>query len=381
MVASSSKVISLFLMLVLFPLASLQAQIPMERVLSRVTIPAQGDLRGLVDTVGFAQRAEQMDVIVRRAEELERQAIRDNQKKYGLTDESRFIYGISPHDDYMLAGRTYVHVHRYIRAKTVILLGNAHWSETFGIRNKLIFGDFKRWRGPYGPVPISALREEILLNLPESDYVINRTVVATEHSLEALVPFVQYYNREVEIVPILVPFTEWKKMDRIASDLARAVAKVLQEHGLRLSQDVAILCSTDGQHYGDYGWSYYDYHPYGCTADGYKKAMALDDRLVNDYLTGQATTEKVQGLFASLIDEHNISKYRVTWCGRFSVTMATDFVVHLVGELEHRRPEGVFLRHSSSIHDQWLPLWKLGMGITGDTNLHHFVTYVAVGFR
>lgn len=378
---SNGRAVLLLLWVVLAPLSSLQAQIPMERVLSRITIPAQGDLRGLVDTVGFAHRAEQMDFVVQKAEELEKEAILKNQKKFGLTEDSRFIFGICPHDDYMLAGRTYVHIQRYIHAKTVILLGNAHWSETFKIRNRFIFGDFKEWRGPYGPIPISSLRAEILKELPENDYTVNRTVVATEHSLEALVPFLQHYNRNVEIVPILVPFTEWRRMDRLADDLAGAVARVLKRHGLKLGEDVAILCSTDGQHYGDYGWSYYNYHPFGCTPDGYKKAMALDEELVTRYLTGPATTERVHKLFGRLIDEKNISNYRITWCGRFSVTMATDFAIHLTEKMQHRRLQGVFLRHSSSIHDRWLPLWKLGMGITGDTNLHHFVTYIAVGFK
>ncbi|MEZ5000386.1 MAG: AmmeMemoRadiSam system protein B [Bacteroidales bacterium] len=36
-------------------------------------------------------------------------------------------------------------------------------------------------------------------------YLVNDSMHNIEHSLESMVPFLQYYNREVEIVPILVP--------------------------------------------------------------------------------------------------------------------------------------------------------------------------------
>ncbi|RMD99035.1 MAG: AmmeMemoRadiSam system protein B, partial [Calditrichaeota bacterium] len=77
----------------------------------------------------------------------------------------------------------------------------------------------------------------------------------------------------------------------------------------------------------------------------------------------------------------NISNYKITWCGRFSVTFATNFAIRLVKAVEHRPLTGYFLRHGSSLQDPWLPLGKYHMGITADVNLHHFVTYLAVGFK
>jgi AmmeMemoRadiSam system protein B len=245
----------------------------------------------------------------------------------------------------------------------------------------LIFGDFRTWRGPYGPVKISKLRDQLLSKLPPRDVTVNRSLVETEHSLEAMIPFLQYYRRDVEIVPILVPFTEWRSMNRLAEELAEAVSQVIGPTGAKLGTDVAILCSTDGMHYGDYGWSYYDYHPFGCDADGYKKAMELDRRMVNDDLVGETTIEKTHRLFARLIDENNISNYRITWCGRFSVTFASIFARRVVQRLENRTLAGLFLRHGSSLQDPWLPLAQYHLGATGDSNLHHFVTYTAMGFK
>jgi len=278
------------------------AQIPMEKILNRVSVPAEEDLRGLVDTIGFPHTAEQMDFIAVQCEKLEKKALKANRKRLGLNDQTSFIYAISPHDDYMLAARNYVHLYPYIKAKTVILIGNAHWSEAFGVRNRLIMGDFKFWRGPYGPVAISPLRDEIISSMPSEDIKVSRTILETEHSLEALIPFMQYYNRNVEIIPILVPFTGWSQENQLARELVQVVSKILKKRGLVLGKDIAILCSTDGQHYGDYGWSYYDFHPFGCDADGYKQSMKLDETLVNNYLTGPLSVSNIHALYGKLIN-------------------------------------------------------------------------------
>jgi len=358
----------------------LHSPVPMERVLRRISLPSSGSVRGLVDTTGFAHRADQMDRVVPFAKEMEASLVAENERQFGLSNRTRFVFGICPHDDYMLAGRVYYHVHRYVRARTVFLLGNAHWAETFGIRNRLIFGAFRYWRGPYGKIPVSPWRDQILNQLPDHCYVINRTVVETEHSLEAQIPFLQFFNREVTIVPVLVPFMEWDRLVQVAEHLAQIVARLVKSEGLKLGSDVTILCSTDGQHYGDYGWSYYDFHPFGCNAEGYEKAMALDRELVQRYLTGGLAEEKIRGLYVHLVDDKDIRRYRISWCGRFAVSFAACFAARLVSIVEGRTLDGHFLRHSSSIGERWLPLWDLGLGLTGDANLHHFVTYVGVGF-
>lgn len=205
-------------------------QIPMASVLGRVAVPSQGDLRGLVDVVGFPQRADQMDFIGKTCEDLERDAIRNNQQQHGLSDGTALVCGVCPHDDYMLAGRVYSHVQRYMKARTIILIGNAHWSEAFGIRGKLIFDDFKRWRGPYGPVAVSSARDRVIAKLPAGSYTVNRKLAETEHSLEAQIPYLQYYNRKAEILPILIPFSDWSTLDRLGKELAQAVADVAREH-------------------------------------------------------------------------------------------------------------------------------------------------------
>ncbi len=228
---------------------------------------------------------------------------------------------------------------------------------------------------------VSPIRGEILKKLDPSSYVVNRQIVETEHSEEALIPFLQYYNRNVEIVPILVPFMPWQDVERLGGQLSDAVAAVVKAHGWKLGRDVAVLCSGDGQHYGDYGWSYYDFHPYGTDADGYKKSLDLDQRLIDSYLTGELQPAKPHSLFGELVDEADIGKYRATWCCRFALPFGLNFAAALTRKVEGRALTGHLLKTGSSLSTPWLPVERFKMGLTGDANLHHFVTYAAIGYR
>jgi AmmeMemoRadiSam system protein B len=360
---------------------AVNGQIPIDRVLKRVAVPSAGGQRGLVDIVGFPQTAEQMTAIGEMCERLEKDEIAAVQQRHGFSPATKLVAGWCPHDDYMLAGRVYAHVERYIKAKTVILIGNAHWSEAFGVREKLVFDDFERWRGPYAPVRVSPIRAEILAHLSPESSIVNRSMVETEHSLEALVPFLQYYNRSVEIVPILVPVMPWDQIQARAADLARAIGTVMTSHHWKLGEDVAILVSGDGQHYGDYGWSYYDYHPFGCDAPGYQQAMELDHRLVSSYMAGPVESSRIKALFSELVDQDDVGKYKITWCGRFAVPLGITMAGMLTQALEHRALTGYPLREGTSLAFPRLPLETMKLGLTGDANLHHFVTYQAVGFK
>jgi hypothetical protein len=218
-------------------------------------------------------------------------------------------------------------------------------------------------------VRASPLRAEILKDMPASSVTVNRAMVETEHSLEALVPYLQYYNRDVEIVPVLVPLMTWPELEARATELSQAVAGAARRRGWTLGRD------------GDYGWSYYAYHPFGCDADGYKQAMAQDARLVGSYLAGRVTGGRLHRLFAELVDEQDVARYRITWCGRFAVPLGVR-TAGLLSEAMNGRPlTGMALRSGSSLAFPWIEVPGSRLGLTGDANLHHFVTYQAVGFE
>ncbi len=71
----------------------------------------------------------------------------------------------------------------------------------------------------------------------------------------------------------------------------------------------------------------------------------------------------------------------MTWCGRFAVPFGLNFASVLAGRAEGRTLAGYLLKTGSSLSMPWLDLGQFKMGLTGDANLHHFVTYAAVGYK
>ncbi len=361
-------------------LLSLQAQIPKKELLQRITIPAQKDLRGLVDLVGFPHTWDQMDEAARLLEDAEKDALLKNQKKYSFSENTPFAAGICPHDDYFFAGRGYTQVLRHIKAPRVVIFGVCHWAKTFGAENQFVFDDFKWWRGPYGKVPISPLREDIIRRLKPEDRMVSREIQSVEHSIEALVPFLQYFNRSVEIVPILVPYMKWERMDELAGRMASTLKNIMQEKHWTLGKDLALLISTDCVHYGDYGWSYYNYCPFGVDADGYKKGVKQDLSLVRNHLAGKLESRRIRDFYWKCVDRKDPYTYRITWCGRFSVPAGLDVLFHLVNDLKLKPIKGMLLRYGTSLSFPALPFRKLGLGTTYDSNLHHWVGWTSIGY-
>jgi AmmeMemoRadiSam system protein B len=369
--------VALFLLMISLPAFT---QISKEELIKRVAIPATGGLRGLVDIIGFAHTPKQMDFVAAFCEREEKDHLAQFKEKYGISKDKPAIAVISPHDDYYYSGRVYVNAIPHIKAKRVIIFGVCHWAESFGVQDKLIFDTFRNWRGPYGPVTVSPLRREIIDRLDKEDYLIRNDIQGTEHSVEAIIPFLTHYNRKVEIVSILVPYMGWERMNELGGKLARAVGAIIKDNGWQPGSDIAFIISTDGVHYGDYGWSYYGYFPFGCDIKGYEQAVAQDHKLVNDYLTETLEQAKIKELFSLLVDENDPTKYRITWCGRFSVPFGTNFLAQLMRDLNHEPLKGYFLRYGTSISFPTLPVEKLNLGPTAPSNLHHFVSYIAVGY-
>lgn len=287
---------------------------------------------------------------------------------------------ICPHDDHIYAGPVYVAALKGLRAKTVVVFGVCHKAKALGLRDRLVFDDFERWRGPYGPVPVSSLREEIEQRLPREDWVVSREAHATEWSVEGILPWLQYYSREVTILPILVPHMDWTRTQALAGDLGQVLAEVVRERGLKLGEDVAFVMSCDGVHYGDQpeGW---DYAPFGCGVEGYLKAVAQDHLLARDTLEGPLDPEKPRRLAESLVDQKDVYRYKVTWCGRFSVTLGLASLDALTRRLGRAPLDGTLSGYGTSVALGLQPFDAVGLGPTAPANLHHWVSYLAVVYR
>jgi AmmeMemoRadiSam system protein B len=330
-------------------------------------------IRGLTDTVGFSTTADMIEAVVSKSEELE--SLSEFRK-----GKQPWIAGISPHDDHLYAGRVYVHLFRNIKAKRIVLFGVAHKAWRWEVEDLLIFDGFHSWKGPYGPVNISTLRETVMHRLSEDDYLISDEYHSEEHSLEGLIPFLQYYNRDAEIVPILVPYMEWERMDSLAESLSQVLSRIIKKNRWVLGEDIAFVISNDCVHYGDEDWGGKNYADFGVGEAGYQEALEREMELIHDHLIGPIQPVKLRKLLYLLVNDEDVYQYQIPWCGRFSVPFGLTFLFHLTKDLKRDPLEGHYLRYGTSVDPGKLDLPDIGLGLTAPANLRHWVGYVAVGY-
>jgi AmmeMemoRadiSam system protein B len=96
------------------------------------------------------------------------------------------------------------------------------------------------WETPLGQVPVE---QGLALSLMKNAPILqdDATAHSREHSLELHLPFLQYRNKLVRIVPICLQHLEYSECETLGSGLARTV----QESGM----DVLLVASTDMTHF------------------------------------------------------------------------------------------------------------------------------------
>jgi len=333
-------------------------------------------LRAVVDTVGFAHQAWQIDSIIKRINTNQSHLLR----KTDPPGNPSWKVAISPHDDYTYVGYLYPAVINYVKAHTIFLFGVAHKARLLNSENQIIFDDFDAWSGPYGEIEVSEIRDEIIQELPDSLFQINNKMQAMEHSLEAVLPFLQYRNRQIQIVPILVPYMAYHRMEVIARPLAEAVHRVAQGKQWIWGDDYAVVISTDAVHYGDKDWGGKNFAFYGADSAGYKKAVNYEHEIINKCLVGEISPQKIKTFTKYTVQKEDYKEYKWTWCGRYSVPMGL-LTSYYLQELSELKLEGRLFGYATSIDHSHIPVDDLKMGVTASANIHHWVGYAAVGYE
>jgi AmmeMemoRadiSam system protein B len=335
-------------------------------------IPSKGtDLRGQQDAVGFASTAEQM------AKVWELSLAAPPPEKLGEAPKPGVIGIICPHDDYLYAGRVYRQIVPLVTARTVVLVGVFHGYRKFGAHDVLVFDPYRAWRTPDGEVPVSPVREELLAQLPKSDFVQDAAMHDSEHSLEAIAFWLRHIRPDLEIVPVIVPAMSFPRMSELADHLAQALSVTLQKRSWKLGRDLAIVISTDGVHYGpDFNQTQFGEGG----VDSYVKACEQDRALIRGPLAGAISRDKVQGLFSTFVDPERPDQYRLTWCGRFSVPFGLLLLDSVARRSKVPAPIGHPVVYATSVGWPELPVRSIGMNATAPANLYHFVGYPAVAF-
>ena len=143
---------------------------------------------------------------------------------------------ISPHAGYIysggVAGETFA---RITVPETVILLGPDH----HGQGAPLAVGT-EDWEMPWGQVPLANDLAQALLS-SSALFTADDNVHRSEHSLEVQVPFLQYLQKNLHILPIAVSRLSLSQCRAAAAELVRAV--------LHDDRPVLLVASTDMSHY------------------------------------------------------------------------------------------------------------------------------------
>lgn len=152
-------------------------------------------------------------------------------------DKQNAIVAVSPHAGYIYSGgvaaATFARIHI---PDDIIVLGPNH----HGAGEKLAVMDNGVWDLPFGSVPINEVLAGTILNLSDL-FKADTHAHLPEHSLEVQVPFLQYHNADITIVPICISYISFKDCQRAGEDLADAIKEY--------HKPVLIVASTDMTHY------------------------------------------------------------------------------------------------------------------------------------
>jgi AmmeMemoRadiSam system protein B len=325
------------------------------------------NIRPLRDTVGFAQYDWQMDSIMARLD-------REGWRQYG---GKPWKMAVCPHDDYTYVGRLYPETLSNIKAKRVIVIGVAHRAAQLGIEDSLVFDTHTHWKGPWGDVKVSPFREELLAYL-DNYAMVSDTMHRVEHSLESLIPFLQYFNREVEIVPVLVPAMNTDRMEHVGRALADAIKEVADSRQWTWGEDYAIVVTTDAVHYGDEDWNGNNNARFGCDDEGNRKAREYESEIISETLTGVLEPDRIRKFSEYTLSKDDYRTYIWTWCGRYCipVTLYTTYYLDAGNEIS-----GELIGYYTSITTDHIPVDDIGLGRTAIATPCHWVGYAAIAFR
>jgi MEMO1 family protein len=325
-------------------------------------------IRPIRDNVGYCWNAKDMNTLMSYLSE------------HDSTNfpSKNLIAAISPHDDYLYASPVYYPLYKLIKAKVVIVFGVTHGTVRKALndpKNVLIFDDFKYWHGPYKNVEVSGLREIIKNNLNKDYVMLSDTAQIIEHSIEGLIPFLQYYNRNVKIVPIMVTEMSYGRADSISTQLAGVISKYVKENNLKLGKDIFFLISNDANHYGED----FDNTFFGLDAKAHREATD-NDKLIAKTFNSSIDENRIENISRELWLSYKQKKYYPLWCGRYPIVFGLLTTYKIVNDLNAGKLEGKVFKYSDSWTLKVLPLKGTHMGTTAPFSLKHWVGYLSAGF-
>lgn len=327
------------------------------------------EIRPVCDNVGFCWQGNRLDIFINWL---------DKNCSDDKFESENLIAGISPHDDYLYAGKVYYPLYKLISAKEVVIFGVTHGTVRKKIndpRNIIIMDEFEKWNGPYKNVEVSPLRDILKHQLNTQNYLVSNTAQSLEHSIEALIPFLQHYNRDVKITPIMITGMPFEKMNSLSAELAGIISTYVKENNLKLGKDIFFLISNDANHYGED----FENQPYGLDEEAHRIATDNDKRIAAEIFNGLVTNNKIKKLSHELWQEAGVKTECPLWCGKYSIVFGL-LTINKIATKFGRKLTGKVFKYSDTWTEGVLPVKETKMGITAPYSLKHWVGFLSAGF-
>ncbi len=289
-------------------------------------------------------------------------------------DLPEFVGGIAPHDDYLYAGPVYLPLFRRIKAKEVVIFGVTHRTVRQAIddpQNRIILETYREWAGPYGSVAVSPLRDRIREQMPPDMVLVSNEAHRLEHSIEGMIPFLQYHVRDVRITPVMVTAMSLDRMEEIGAKLSAVIGSYMAEHQLKPGRDIFFLISSDANHYG----SDFDNTRFGTGESAHDAAVDNDWQIAETCLSGAITRTGLERFMGETQADQAL------WCGHYSIPFGLTVMGDVLSGLDgNAQLEGTVLRYSDSYSAGPIPLRKMGFGVTAPFSLDHWVGHLSTGY-
>jgi AmmeMemoRadiSam system protein B len=319
------------------------------------------EVRPVRDSIGYCWNAEQMTRLINYLET----------EQKGSIPHHSFIAGISPHDDFLYAANVYYPLFRSIKPKEVVIFGVTHATvrkEIGDPQNIILLDEYKAWTGCGRNIAISPLRDFLKGRLDTQYYRVNNQAHKLEHSIEAMVPWLQYFNPDICITPIMVTAMPFERMDEISKNLSNIFAIYIKRNKLVLGKDIFFLFSSDANHYGK------DFNnvPFGEDSIAHARGTERDQQIADKYLAGRVESEKIRNFTSEMKN--------LIWCGKFSVPLGLLTTMKTIQQVSGKTLTGVILHYSDSYTEGLIPLKQTCMGTTAPFSLKHWVGYLSAGY-
>lgn len=318
------------------------------------------------DTIGFAWTPTDMDRLM---------GYLNKNAEAGDFPSAGLFAGISPHDDYLYAGKVYYPLLKRIRAREFVIIGLTHGTVRKAINDPqdvIILDNFDIWTGPYKSIKTSPLREEIKKKLNNKFYEVNDTGQGAEHSIEALLPFIQHYNREIKITPIMITAMDYDRMKDISSALSKIIADYIEKNNLQLGTDIFFLISSDANHYG----KDFNNYPYGEDENAHRQATGNDRQIAAECINTSITDVSI----IKLTEELWTKKPVPVWCGRYSIPFGLLTITQVAGLTAGKTVEGKLFKYSDTVTEGVLPVKNTKLGLTAPADYKHWCGFLSAGF-